>query len=415
MPIRIWVLVLLCAIAALAYVHRVALGVSESSIRADLGLSTEDTGQINFAFFLIYAFCQIPAGMLVDRLGPRKSLAIFGLTGAITMAAGAFGGFTGLMSSRLAMGVAQAGLFPAAIAALARWFPLSQRGRASGFLTASMSLGGAVGAYITGQMLGVTTWQNIFVILAIPGILWAIGFFVWYRDTPAEHWQVSTAERELLAREASVSSGGTRQPTPWMTLLQSRLFYGIIGQQFFRAMANAFYLVWLATFLQNAYGMSKEAAGQWTSVPLLGVVLGALIGGAVSDAVMIRTGNRRLARSGVAIVSLVIGVGCFLSAMAIADAMTALMVITLAALLTSLSNACAYTVTVDAGGPFVGSLFATMNMTGNFGAAAFAIILPKWVGWLNNDWHMVLLLVGGLYLLGALCWLAIDPRKTVLE
>src|SRR5688572_28858 len=95
--VRYVVLLGLCLAAALAYVHRACFGVAESTIRGELGVSVKQMGWAMGLFFWTYALFQIPTGILVDRWGPRKSLLLFGMTGALTIA------FAGLASSAQAL------------------------------------------------------------------------------------------------------------------------------------------------------------------------------------------------------------------------------------------------------------------------------------------------------------------------
>ena len=149
-PTRIRYIVLfgLCLAAAIAYLHRSALGSAQTTIRADIDISKKETSWALSCFFLTYAIFQIPTGILVDRWGARRSLFLFGMMGAFTVAlsagtliAGAAAGLGVLLASRALMGIAQAGLFPASTRCIATWFPLDQRAFAAGTLQACMSIG----------------------------------------------------------------------------------------------------------------------------------------------------------------------------------------------------------------------------------------------------------------------------------
>src|SRR4051794_30495467 len=196
--VRYVVLTGLCLAAALAYVHRGCLSVVESTARADLGLTTGQMGLALGVFFWAYALFQIPTGLLVDAWGPRRALFLFGLLGAITVAMGAGAlwvdaatGFALLLASRILMGIAQAGLFPASTRAMSVWIPLRRRAFATGLLQAFMSVGGAAGAFLTGVLLEVVSWPYLFVLYAVPGLAWSFWFFAWFRDQPADHRNVN--------------------------------------------------------------------------------------------------------------------------------------------------------------------------------------------------------------------------------
>lgn len=86
-----------------------------------------------------------------------------------------------MLASRLASGVSQAGLFPCSVRTIAIWNAPAERAGASGLLGAAMSVGGALGAGLTGWMLGLMPATTIFAIFAVPGLLWAAAFWFWFR------------------------------------------------------------------------------------------------------------------------------------------------------------------------------------------------------------------------------------------
>jgi MFS transporter, ACS family, D-galactonate transporter len=413
-PTRVRYVVLfgLCLAAGLAYIHRGCLSVVESTAREDLGLSTSQMGAALGAFFWAYALFQIPTGLLVDYWGPRRALFLFGLLGAVTVAmtAGTLwmdvsAGFTILLVSRLLMGIAQAGLFPASTRALSVWFPLRRRALAAGTLQACMSLGGAVGAFLTAGLLGIVDWPWVFVIYAVPGLLWSVWFFASFRDRPELHARTNEAEKALLAHESAPAA----QRSGWGDLLYEPAILFLCGQQFFRAAAAAFWFTWCPTYLQNAHGLDRREAGALAGLPILGFMIGSIIGGVAADWVFTRTGSRRASRCGVAIAATFLGVCLFAATYAVPEGQATLAVIGLvaAALVVSGGNSCSYSTAMDLGGRNLAAVFGAMNMCGNFGAALFSQVAPEWVK--ACGWPAVVLLVGGLYFIGMLLWLPLNP------
>ena len=113
--IRYHALTWLSLAAALAYLCRNTVGVAESTIREDLGLTLEQSGWFMGAFFWTYAIFQVPSGWFAERLGTRIALSIFAVGWSVaTLAVGVAPGFWLLIAAQLMMGVAQAGIFPAA-------------------------------------------------------------------------------------------------------------------------------------------------------------------------------------------------------------------------------------------------------------------------------------------------------------
>jgi sugar phosphate permease len=411
--VRYVVLFGLCLAAGLAYVHRGCLSVVESTVRGELGISPRDMGWALGVFFWAYALFQIPTGLLVDRWGPRRSLCLFGVLGALTMAMSAgtlwvdaATGFVVLFAARLLMGIAQAGLFPASTRAMSNWIPLRRRAFSAGILQSCMSFGGAAGAFVTAQLLGVVSWPMVFAIYAIPGILWSAWFFGWFRDRPQDHAGTNEAERDLLRDNAKPA---VSEPTAWSALFGNPAVLFLCSQQFFRAAAAVFWFTWCPTYLQNVHGLSPRMAGSLTSLPILGFMVGSILGGVVADSILTSTGSRRASRCGTAIGSTLCAVLFFGLVFLVPSGFVGIAIVLLVVAATTAGggNSCAYSIAMDLGGRNLATIFGAMNMCGNFGAAIMSQFVPEWIRWF--DWRAVVLLVGGTYLLGLFFWLPLNP------
>jgi sugar phosphate permease len=184
-------------------------------------------------------------------------------------------------------------------------------------------------------------------------------------------------------------------------------------QQFCRAGALRFFDMWLPTYLQEARHETVAAAGALAKWPQVGAMIGVLLGGALSDAVLARTGSRRAGRNGVAIGCLLLGTACFVAAFFLRDARLAVLALSVGSMVSSSANPCVYSLTMDMGGRNLGVVFATMNMAGNLGSSAFAWCAPLLVGF--GGWDAPLAVFAGLHLFAAVCWLFINPNGTIGE
>lgn len=426
-PTRYLVLVWLCSAAAIAYVHRNCLGVIEKTVRGDLDLGLDEMAVVLSSFFFGYAVFQIPSGWLADRWGTRRLLSLLAVawsvaTGAMALASG----FVSLTTLRFIGGSAQAGIFSCATKSISKWFPSTERGMTSGFLGSFMSVGGALAAITTGVLVRFLSWQWILLAYAVPGIVWAVWFYVWFRDRPEEKmtpYGESTGSPTQSARvdaqdsvssSTKVESPEPPEPTPWGMLLSAPTMWWIGGQQFFRAAGYIFYASWFATFLQETREVSLTKAGVMTSLPLWGVVIGSPLGGIFSDWLLTRTGSRRIARQGVAVTSML---GCavlILAADVVENVWMAVFVISAGSFCSSFGGPCAYAVTIDVGGNHVATVFSMMNMCGNIGAAVFPLVVPPLVH-ATADWDVVLFLFAGIYVAAAVCWTRVNPNGSIFD
>jgi nitrate/nitrite transporter NarK len=308
------------------------------------------------------------------------------------------------------------------------WHPPTERALASGVLAAAMSIGGAIGAALTGWLLLALNWRVIFVLYAIPGLLWAVAFWFWFRETPEDHPGTNEAERTLIAtgRPPAAAKNAPRGWLMWATLLTSPATWLICGQQFFRAAGYAFFASWFATYLQETRGVSTAASGMLTVPPLLAIVLASTIGGGVSDHIYRATGSLGAARKGVSVVTLLLCALLVFSAYFVRDAALAVAVISLGVFCSGFAGPCAYAVTIDMGGRNVAALFSTMNMIGNFGAGLLPWFVPRFRHWIDDtptllswaggsSWNAVLVLFSAIYLAAAIGWLALRTKGSVFD
>src|SRR5262249_8901168 len=157
---------------------------------------------------------------------------------------------------------------------------------------------------------------------------WALWWLWWFRNRPQDHPHVNEAELAVIAEgrsthEVLVSGGAPpagarpgplRGPVPWGMIFLGLAPVMLYAQQFFRAGANRFCDHGMPTYLQDAFRLDKARSAMLASLPQWVMVVGGLVGGVVSDAVLLRTGSRRAGRKLVALVSLLAAVGCYLLA-----------------------------------------------------------------------------------------------------
>jgi ACS family glucarate transporter-like MFS transporter len=449
------VLAALCTVAAINYVQRNSIGPAETTLRADLGLTKDQTGDAIGAFFLAYALMQIPSGWLAQRWGGRLSLTLFAAGWSVALAlCGLATALPTLVAGRALMGALQAGIFPCCTLILVAWYPASRRGFATAMLTSFMYVGGAVSTDLTGRLLGPLGWRGVFLAFALPGLAWAAWFAVWFRNRPAQHPRVNPAELALLpsdvppppppppdlaprsqsegvlARREALTGAAKKETelaplaapevrnvararTPWLAIFLSPALVMICVQQFARSGAIRFLDMWLPTYLQEGRHETVAAAGALAKWPQLGAMVGVILGGALSDAVLARTGSRRAGRNGVAIGCLLVGTACYVAVFFLSDARLAVLALSVGSMVSASANPCVYALTMDMGGRNLGVVFGTMNMAGNLGSSAFAWYAPRLVG--LGGWDTALAAFAGLHLFAAVCWLFINPNGTIGE
>jgi len=422
--VRYYVLAALCIITLINYIQRNSTaGMVEPITRA---LQTDDRaiGDATSCFFVAYALFQIPSGWFAHWWGTRRALTALAIGWSLAaMAIGLSFTVWGLIASRTVQGILQAGIFPCATLIMASWLPPSRRAFASALLNSCMLTGGAIVNNLNGWLLAPLGWRTLLFVYAVPGILWAIAFYFWFRDRPAEHSAVNEAERALIQAGRPAERPNVGRPSyPWMAILLSLPLWLVCTQQFFRAGANRFTDQWLPRYLATNplkhienEDERKARANHLTSMPQYAGVVGGLVGGLVSDFVLRRTGSRRAARNGVAVASLALTVLSYLPIFWLEDAVAQVVFFSLGSFISAFSAPCAYALSMDIGGKNLPVVFGAMNMIGNFGAAAMSGIVPRLNGWSGGSWQTTLIVFVGIHALALFCWLVLDPRKTIGE
>ncbi|HVJ67617.1 MAG TPA: MFS transporter [Caulifigura sp.] len=398
--------------AGLAYLCRNAVGVVESTIRTDLGLSLDESGWCMSAFFWSYAVLQIPAGSLSAKWGTRLTMAAFAVAWSLaSIAIGLAPGFWMIVIAQLVMGASQAGIFPASINSIGHWMPMSERSFSCGVLAAGMQLGAIAASCLTGALVADVGWRWVFAIFALPGFVWTIAFLLRFHDRPEQDPKVSAEELAIITGDrpipAKVVEGNAPPDGFWMLALQPAVLW-LCGQQICRAAGYMFFASWFPTFLQKTRGISVEHSGYMQALVLGGSLAGSLCGGMLTDWVWRKTGSLRLSRSLVGGGFLMTCAVLILSAWFVESANLAVTLLAAGALVAGLAGPSALAATIDLGGRQVPQVFGLMNMTGNIAAALCPILVGRLFA-LTGNWNLVLLLFAGIYLLGAMCWAFIKP------
>lgn len=414
---RYQVLAFLCASAAIAYIQRAGLSVPAVEISQGLGFSdlASGMGAIQSAWYFAYAMMQIPAGWLADRLGSRTALAIFSVAWSLATLLSAFAtGFYSLLVLWGFMGASQAGAFPCAAKALGRIFPNTERARATGMLAAGMTIGGAIAPVLAAvflewlspwaeSSLGIARWRLLLAAYAVPGILWTL-LFLWVIPLSKLPWH----EAGDVGERRSQSD----RSIDWLRMLRDMPMGLLCAQQFFRAAGMVFFMTWFPAFLQKTRDVSLLGSGVLTTVAGIGAVVGSLTGGFFSDWLLKKTGNPRLSRQGIA----VLGMGCcsvlIVLSYFVRDVNQSIALITLGAFCATFGGVSGYTVAISYGGRKVATVFSTMNMFGNIGAALFPLTAGWLVAWTGN-WNLILFFFAAVMAIDAVCWAFLNPQGTL--
>ena len=410
---RYAVIALLCVMYFITYVDRVNLSVAAPHLSKALHLSKTELGFLFSVFAYPYAAMQVLGGWFADKYGPRVTLTLLGVIWSVaTIWTGLSGGFLTLLLSRVLLGVGEGGAFPTATRALTWWLPEGERGFAQGITHGFARLGGAVTPPIVAWLVLTWNWRVAFVALGAASLLWVVLWQCWFRNSPLEKSGVSAREIQEIGPDVIARSSSQRQPIPWRQMVRRMWLVSFVD--FCYGWSLWVFLTWLPSFFSDTYQVDLKKLALFSTLTLLAGVVGDTLGGILSDAIYRRTGNLRLARSGLLIVGLGGAVCLMIPAPYAANVTNAVWLLAGAFFMIELTNAVLWSLPIDIAGQYGGTAAGMMN-TG-FGVAG--MIAPVAFGALLDHTHAYKLpffLSAVLLAVGAAAAFFIDPNKRVLS
>lgn len=298
--LRWLILALLFLSTVINYVDRQALSVLLPILRSELGLSSADYGLITTAFLLAYTLAQVPVGMWIDKVGTRLgfALSIVGWSIAAIMHAFVTGPIS-LVLARTALGVTEAGNWPAGTKAVASWFPQKRRA----FAMAVFDSGSAVGAVLAPPLVALLAlkfgWRAAFVLTGVLGFIWLAGWLLVYH-APHDHPKLSARDRETVLSEVGLAPVKKAAfGDALKRIVKERQLWGLMATRLMATPVWWFYVFWLPDYLSKGHGFSLKEIGFYGWIPYVTVDLGKMIGGAASDRLLARGMNASVARKSI--------------------------------------------------------------------------------------------------------------------
>jgi ACS family hexuronate transporter-like MFS transporter len=291
-PVR-WVVVSLLFLAAvLNYVDKNTLSLLAPTIQKDLGFSDQVYANIQNVFQVAYTVALLGSGFVVDKMGPRVSLALFvGWWSAANVLTGFVRSVTGLGVCRGLLGLGEAGNWTASPKAVSECFKPRERGLAIGIYSAGSPVGMTLAPILIIAMAGSFGWRSTFVLTGVLGLLWVVPWVIAYRLVRSERGTGAGGSEQALALSAREAEAGwsfgmaCTQPAVWALLL-GRLLSDPVW---------FFYQNWYPKYLVAARGFDQKGV-QITAVLFLAAGIGSMVGGAVAGRLIRRGSSPQRAR-----------------------------------------------------------------------------------------------------------------------
>lgn len=284
--IRWWILLLLFLVMEINILDRQVLSLVAPVLRDEFHLSNTDYGRILFCFLLGMTLGQIPAGMMMDRIGPRKGFVIILVGWSLaSFLQGLAGTVLQFCLLRFLLGLAECGAYSGGVKVIGQWFRPSERALAGGLFNSGSVLGSVLAPPLIVFLLGSFGWRGAFFIPSVVGLLWLIPWLMVYWD-PSRHPRLKQAGQPVDAPAEpagkSPEVAAVAQPSILLLLTLSPV-WGVMLIRAFGGPVTHFYWYWLPEYLKRERGMSLEAIGMLAWMPYLCGGIGNIAGGWLSS------------------------------------------------------------------------------------------------------------------------------------
>jgi sugar phosphate permease len=406
MKYRHRVLAFLSTLGIITYLDRVAIAVAGPKIQEELGIGPEAWGAVGSVFAFAYGIFEIPAGILGDRIGPRRVLTRIVLWwSAFTTLTGMVSNYVALLVVRFAFGAGEAGAYPNVSVSISRWFPATERTRAIGIVWMCSQLGGVACPLLITLAEAQVGWRGAFYLFGLTGVAWSAAWYAWYRDVPSDKPELTCEELREIGDTSSRLPGHS---VSWSLAVRNRNLLAIMGTAFCYVYGYYFFQSWLHTYLVRGRGFTTEEM-PLSSLPYLLGAIGNVSGGFAGDA-MVRRFGLRLGRR-------ITGMACLAAAsfwMAMAaiadDRMIVLVCLSLSYASITFQQPSMWGACVEVGRSHAGAVAGVMNTAAQAGSILSSSVFGYIVG-LTGSYSAPLLGMAIVLLIGAGLWSRIDASK----
>ena len=293
--LRWWVIALIALATVINYIDRSALSVLWPDIVEDLfpdksALERKQIyANISIVFILSYAFGQAIFGKIFDWIGTRLGFVLSIGVWSLATAAHAFAqGVLSFSIFRAILGVAEAGNWPGAAKSNADWFPTKERALAQGIFNSGAAIGGIIAIPLIAYLTVYFSWQMVFIVIGLVGLLWLIPWIILVKAPPKSHPWITDEEREyILTGQRNSDADCTTEEKEYnpstKELLSRKESWGVIIASAAIDPIWWLFVFWIPIYLNEVYAMDVKSIGIYGWVPYVGAMFGAWFGGLLAQ------------------------------------------------------------------------------------------------------------------------------------
>ena len=280
---RWFIVVLLFFATSINYLDRQIIGLLKPVLEKEFNWTETDFARIVIAFTAAYAIGLLLSGRLIDKIGTKLGYTIMviiwsiaGMLHAIARSAFGFG------VARVGLGLGEAGNFPAAVKAVAEWFPKKERALATGFFNAGTSIGVVLALLIVPFILNYYGWQAVFWITGALGFVWLI-FWVIYYEIPSKQKRLSPGEYEYIISGQDKEDNERGLVIKWQKLFKQPQTWAFITGKGLIDPIYWFFLFWLPSYFSSTFSLDLKKPSLELMIIYTATTVGSIGGGYLSS------------------------------------------------------------------------------------------------------------------------------------
>ncbi len=269
-----YVFMLLFLLYMFDYIDRSIVTSMFTSIEAELGISHTQSGLLVSAVYWAIVILTFPVSLLVDRWSRTKTIGIMAILWSLATALCALtGNFVQLFMARMLIGVGEAGYAPGGSAMISGLYPIEKRSKMMGLWNASIPLGTAIGVLLGGIIATRLGWKHAFGLVAVPGLIVAV-LFLFVKDYKTVDLSfIDKSNHKVKMERKDLIKEFLSKPSIIFT------YFGIAAVVF----VTTSLLTWLSTFFQTTRNLPQDKAGTMASAVMVLALVGAPLGGILTD------------------------------------------------------------------------------------------------------------------------------------
>lgn len=249
-----WVICALLFFATtINYMDRQILSLLKEVLDKEIGWSNKQFGWVNGAFQLAYGAGLLGFGWFIDRFGTKLGYAVSIVAWSLAaMSHGLVGSLRGFMMARIGLGFGEGGNFPAAIKAVALWFPKRERALATSIFNSGSNVGAIIAPAVVPWVALAWGWRSAFVLVGVAGFLW-LAFWLPFYNAPEKIKRLTAGEAAHI--RSDVDEGENGEDISWPALLRYRQTWSFIVAKFMTDPVWFFFLIWLPDYFKQTRGL----------------------------------------------------------------------------------------------------------------------------------------------------------------